>query len=285
MNSTEVYQAIHAHLLDQLSPQALLVLTFILMVLFIEVGFRIGRRPQTVQAKAQHSQVRAVMGAALGLTAFMLAFTFAMAQSHYETRVQAMLEETRMANDAFLQAEFMPAPDRLEARRLLQQYMDDRLAIHDLSRQGRMEELLPLVARAEELHGALWELAAQRARLDALDGVNSQLRDPFMQSVIGLMDMHAARLEASLMNRIPYVIWLTLYLTGALAMLIMGYQAGLVGKRSPFATVTLAFIFAAVMMLNIDLDRPFMSLFDIDDTVVQNTVERMDSMLAADEGY
>ena len=65
----------------------------------------------------------------------------------------------------------------------------------------------------------------------------------------------------------------------------MGYQAGLVGKRSPFATVSLAFIFAVVMMLITDLDRPFMSLFDISDEVVQNTVRRMDSLLAVDEGF
>lgn len=285
MNSTDVYQAIHSHVLDQFSPEVFFALVIVLMVLFIEIGFRIGRRPQVVLAKAQHSQVRAIMGAALGLTAFMLAFTFATAQSHHETRIQAMLEETRMANDAFLQAEFMPQPDRDEARRLLHRYMSDRLAIHDLARQGRMDEVLPLVERAEELHHALWELAAQRVRLDVREGETTQLRDPFMQSVIGLMDVHSMRMEAVMLNRIPYVIWATLYLTGALAMLIMGYQAGLVGKRSPFATVTLAFIFSAVMMLITDLDRPFTSLFDINDSVVQNTVERMDSFLAEDEEY
>jgi hypothetical protein len=88
-------------------------------------------------------------------------------------------------------------------------------------------------------------------------------------------------MEAVMLNRISYVIWATLYLTGALAMLITGYQAGLVGKRSPLATVTLAFIFASVMMLITDLDRPFMSLFDINDRVVENTVERMDALLSA----
>lgn len=283
MNSTEIDQAIHSHLLDQFSPEVLFALIIFLMVIFIEIGFRIGRRPQAIPAKAQHSQVRAIMGAALGLTAFMLAFTFATAQSHHETRVQGMLAENRMANDAFLQAEFLPEPDRGEARRLLHRYMSDRLAIHELSRQGRMEEVMPLILRAEEMHQTLWELAAQRIRQDLQNDETKQLRAPFTQSVIGLMDVHSSRLEAVMLNRISYVIWVALYLTGALAMLIMGYQAGLVGKRSPFATVTLAFIFAVVMMLITDLDRPFMSLFDINDRVVENTVQRMTSLLAADD--
>lgn len=281
MDNTEIYQAVHTHVLDGFSLEVLFVLIIVLMVLFIEIGFRIGSRPQVVRAKAQHSQVRAIMGAALGLTAFMLAFTFATAQSHYETRVRGMLEEAMMANDAFLQAEFMQQPGRNEARKLLRQYMGDRLAIHDLAKQGRIDEALPLVERAEVLHRALWELAVQQTRLAAQEGETGPLQTPFTQSVIGLMDVHALRMEAVMLNRISYVIWATLYLTGALAMLITGYQAGLVGKRSPLATFTLAFIFASVMMLITDLDRPFMSLFDINDRVVENTVERMDALLSA----
>lgn len=282
MNGAEVKLAIHSHVLDQLPLEALFVLIILLMVFAIEIGFQIGRWPQTVRAKAQHSQVRAIMGAALGLTAFMLAFAFATAQNHYETRVQAMLMETRMANDAFLQAEFLPEPDKSEARSLLRQYLVDRLAIHDLARQGRIEEVVPLIERTDKLHRALWELAAKLTRLDTGEGESPPARDPFMQPVIGLMDMHSARFEASMLNRINYVIWATLHFTGLLAMMITGYQAGLVGKRSPFATVGLALIFATVMMLITDLDRPFMSLFDIDDRVIENTLERMDSMMAPD---
>ena len=54
------------------------------MLLCIEIGYRISTRRGANHAKTQHSQVRAIMGASLGLTAFMLAFTFATAQSHYE---------------------------------------------------------------------------------------------------------------------------------------------------------------------------------------------------------
>jgi len=248
------------------------------MLLCIEVGFRIGGRPQALQAKAQQSQVRAIMGAALGLTAFMLAFTFAMAQSHYEARIQAMLEETRFANDAFMQAEFMPEPARTRSRSLLRAYLGDRLTIHDLAQEGRVAEMLPLIERAESLQRAMWELSVAQARQEADAGADRRLRAPFMQSVIGLMDVHAARIEATVLNRIPFVIWLTLYLTGGLSMIIMGYQAGLVGKRSPVATFTLALAFSAVLMLITDLDRPVMSLFDIDDRVVEQTVERMDAL-------
>ena len=90
-----------AHFLDRFTPEVLFLLGVALMLACIEIGFRLGLRGLANSAKAQHSQVRAIMGAALGLTAFMLAFTFATAQSHYEVRVQKMLEEVSLANDAF----------------------------------------------------------------------------------------------------------------------------------------------------------------------------------------
>ncbi len=276
-------ELINAHFLDRFSPGALFLLTIGLMWVFIELGFRIGARPQASRAKAQHSQVRAIMGAALGLTAFMLAFTFATAQTHYETRVQAMLEETRLANDAFLQAEFLPEPHRGEARDLLRRYMGDRLHLHQLSSEGQVREVAPLLERAEAQQQALWRLATEQARSESDPDASWRQRDPFTESVIGLMDMHSARMEAALLNRIPYVIWVILYLTGALSMLIMGYQAGLVGRRSPVATVSLAVAFAAVLMLITDLDRPVMTLFDIDNRVVVETVARMDRILAGQD--
>ena len=94
-----------SHALDGLSLGFLFLLTLLFLMTFIEIGFRLGRRVQSKPSKAQHSQVRAIMGATLGLLAFMLAFTFAAAQSHYEVRVAGKVEEARVARNAFLHAE------------------------------------------------------------------------------------------------------------------------------------------------------------------------------------
>lgn len=271
------------HFLDRFSPEMLFLLSIALMVLCIEIGFRVGNRGANRSAKAQHSQVRAIMGAALGLTAFMLAFTFATAQSHFEVRVQGMLEETRLANDAFMQADLMPEPYRSEARVLLRRYMGGRLAMAEASEAGGLERIMSLLDEATGLQYELWDLGVAQARAARTDGSLSQTRGQFLQSVIGLMDIQTARLEAAISNRIPSVIWYTLYLTGSLSMLIMGYQASLVGRRSPLATVTLAVAFSSVLMLITDLDRPVMRFFEIDNQVVVDLVKRMDEQLQAED--
>ena len=77
-------EALTQHFLDQFSLGLLFLLTVASMALFIEIGFRLGAIKQAKPVKAQTAQVRAIMGATLGLVAFMLAFTFATGQAHYE---------------------------------------------------------------------------------------------------------------------------------------------------------------------------------------------------------
>lgn len=270
-----------AHFFDQFSLPVLFVLTVLVQALFIEFGFRLGTRHRRALVKPQVSQVRAIMGAGLGLTAFMLAFTFATAQSHYEARVQAMVEEARLLRTAFLQAEFLSDEARAEARTVLREYAGDRLAIREALDQQRLEEAVRLAAKSAPLQARLWKTAVRERERAADSALPSRGKDSadFEASAIGLIDVHVQRLEASLMNRIPDVLWVTLYLTAALAMLVMGYQAGLVTRRSPYATVTLAVAFAAVLMLIMDLDRPVMTLFEIDNHAMVDVVDRMDEIL------
>ena len=100
-----------------------------------------------------------------------------------------------------------------------------------------------------------------------------------MASVVGLIDIHNLRLQGELANRISWVVWVNLYLTALLGMLVMGYQAGLIRRRSPVATVTLAIAFSAVMMLITDLDRPMNSMFKMSNQSLVILADNMDKML------
>ena len=82
-----------------------------------------------------------------------------------------------------------------------------------------------------------------------------------------------------MINRIPLTIWMTLYLMAILSMVIMGYQAGLTGKRSPVATITVAIAFSAVMILITDLDRPIMSFFEINNQLLVDLNDYMQADL------
>lgn len=269
------------HFLDQFSLVQLFLLTLVVMVLFIEIGFRLGMRKQSKAVKAQSSQVRSIMGAALGLLAFMLAFSFATGQSHYEVRTQYMVEEARLARNAYYQAEFLDEPHATQARQIIRKYISDRVLADQLAHEEKIAEIFELTERSEQMQVDLWRIAAANETLPDISASSGLGRDPFTELVSGLMDIHAQRLQAALMNRIPNVIWITLYLCAMLSMLVMGYQAGLVGRRSPVATVSLALAFSVIMMLITDLDRPLMSLFHMDNHIMVEVLQMMDAEQAS----
>jgi len=248
------------HFFDTISIELLFLLTVAFMLLMLEAGYRFGLRAQNQSAKAQTAQVRALMGATLGLLAFMLAFTFSNAQSHFEDRMQYQIDEAVVAKNAFMQAGLGEEPLRTRARELLLEFVDVRLELTDVIRQARANDVPPLLRRSEEIQLELWSL-----------GVN----DEFMTSVLSLMDIQTYRVQAALVNRLPVIIWLTLYFTAVMSMIVVGYQAGLSLKRSPVATYSLALAFAAVMMLIMDLDRPLQSLFELDVGVMQQLADFM----------
>lgn len=271
----------NAQWFDSYSIAGLFVVTVLIMITFIEIGFRLGAGVGGKAAKLQAAQVRAIMGAALGLAAFMLAFSFSISQSHFEGRVQSMVEEARLARNAFLQSEFLHEPYRGEARQILRQYVQDRIQIVALAREQKAEAIIALVEKSEQMQAKLWRLAVANQLKGLETGLTTPEREPFMGSVTGLIDIHAARLQAAVMNRISSVIWAALYLTLVMSMLIMGFQAGLTGRRSPVATYTLAVAFSVVMMLITDLDRPLMSLFKVDNQVMVRLLEQMESTSGA----
>jgi hypothetical protein len=264
-----------SHFIDLLPIWLLFTGTLLVMVLFIECGFRLGKSAQVKAKKAQTSQVRAIMAAALGLLAFMLAFTFSSGQSHFEAKVQNLAEEARIARNAFMQADLLLEPSRSEAKKLLKDYVKLRPGgevASDIPVEAQLAELLD---KAELIQRKLWLLAIENGRTEG-DEAFSNRDSPFMGSVLLLTDIHYTRLHSAVMNRIPLTIWATLYLMAALSMTIMGYQAGLTGSRSPVATITLAIAFSAVIILITDLDRPMMSLFDVNDQLLVDLYEYME---------
>jgi hypothetical protein len=255
---------------DSFSIPTLFGASLILMLLMLEIGFRLGRSRRDKKVKAQTAQVRALMGATLGLLAFMLAFTFASAQNHFEQRIQLQIDEAMLSKKAFMRADLATEPARSELRALLLEYSELRVNLKQMVRRGDSEQAAREVQRSEGIQLALWATAGDESMSPSSFGPEG-----IADMVLELMAMQSQRLHAALVNRIPFVIWITLYFTATMAMIVVGYQAGLTERRSPVATFSLALAFAAVMVLIMDLDRPLQSLFEIDISIWEQTVSFM----------
>jgi hypothetical protein len=186
-----------------------------------------------------------MVGTTLGLLAFMLAFTFGMAASRFDTRKQLVLDEANAIGTTYLRTAMLPE-ERDDIRALLRSYVDARL---EAVRSDRVAEA---ILRSEEIQGQVWS-AATRVGLQHPDSIVVGL---FVQSLNELIDIHAKRVTAGLRNRIPGAIWLALLTIATLSLGAMGYHIGLVGTTRSLAIIVVAVSFSAVIALIADLDRP-----------------------------
>lgn len=260
------------HPFDQVPLLAVFAIAFVSQVLFIEFGFRFGHFREGKPNKPQMAQVRAIMGASLGLLAFMLAFSFNTAQVHFEERAKAYMLEVSAIDSAYRSADLILHEERQEAKSLLTEFAELRLETARLARMDDMQGVVERIRESEHIHDQLWGLAENSMENEGA-GEDTGL---FAQAVLAMIDAHDMRLQASFFNRVSPIIWFTLYGMAVLSMAVTGYQAGLTGTRSSFATWTLALSFAFVMTLITDLDRPRTVLFKANQELMIELHSRME---------
>ena len=76
----------------------------------------------------KEAPIGGVAGAGLGLLAFILAFTFGIVSDRYDSRKELVREDAIAVRTAHKRAEFLPETERREARSLLREYLDRRIA-------------------------------------------------------------------------------------------------------------------------------------------------------------
>jgi len=231
--------------LDALPLWALFVFILAVVLLSVECGYRLGKYRRSRHEEEKEAPLGTMVGATLGLLAFILAFTFGLAAARFDTRRQVLLNEANAIGTTYLRAGMLP--DRAQQiRGLLRDYVGARL---EAVQSGKVAEG---VRRSEEIQQQVW----LEAETVGQKNPNSIVVGLFVQSLNQMIDVHAERLQAGLRSRIPAAIWVGLFAVAALSLSTMGYHAGLSGTRRSLAIVAVAVTFSVVIELIADLDRP-----------------------------
>lgn len=239
---------------DYIPVPLLFVVTVLLVMISLEAGYHLGHRSRRKSEDEKESPVGALAGSVLGLVAFMMAFTFGIVSDRYDARKALVRAEANSIGTTWLRADFLPQPDRERAKALLKEYVEDRLAFTDRIRTGEMkqEEIAAAMVRVGEIQGTLWEMAVANARLD----MNSDVAALYIDSLNGMIDLHAERVAVALHARVPVGIWAALVGLTVLGMVAIGYQMGIAGSKRSLVQPILAISFSLVIALIATLDRP-----------------------------
>ena len=216
-----------------------------MVLLSVECGYRLGRYRRSRQEQEKEAPVGTMVGATLGLLAFILAFTFGLAAARFDTRRQVLLDEANAIGTTYLRAGMLPERGD-QIRALLRDYVDVRL---DAVRSNNVAEG---IRRSENIQQQVWAEAETVGQKNS----NSIVVGLFVQSLNEMIDLHAKRLQAGVRSRIPGPIWVGLFAVAVLSLTAMGYLEGLSGTRRSLAIIAVAVAFSVVIELIADLDRP-----------------------------
>lgn len=225
--------------------------TVVMVLTSIWIGAVLGKRRRRQREQEDESSFSTIIGATLGLLAFMLAFTFGIAAERFQTRKQLLLNEVNAIGTTYLRAGLLLEPHRSEVRKLLREYVDIRANIaREAPRQRQLEKFKESVSRSEALQNQLWSHAVALAAADR----SSEIDALFISSLNEVIDFHNSRVTV-IQYHIPTLIWDVLFFITFLSMATVGYQAGLSGQGSVKMGIVLALSFSAVIFLIADLDR------------------------------
>src|SRR5258705_11157723 len=108
-------------LFDALPLWAIFPITVALALLSVELGYRFARYRQRKSDEEKEAAVCGMVGATLGLFAFMLAFTFGSASYRYQERRQIVLFEANSIGTTYLSYVMIPEPMRKGTKCILRE--------------------------------------------------------------------------------------------------------------------------------------------------------------------
>jgi len=224
-------------------PGALFFALILVLLVAVELGFRVGSRLRVNADPQHHEQIVAARDGIGVLLSLLLGFTLAMGLPRFDQRKQLVVDEADAIGTTALRAETLPEPLRTKELTLLRQYVDARV---EFSEKGVSQaEIQASLVRASKLQKELWGAAAAEAQVRP-----TPMTALFLQSLNESIDVSEKRTSAR-ENRIPGSAWFMLILMSVLTCLTVGYS---LQRRFWFVMLLTPLMIAIVLTLVADLD-------------------------------
>ncbi len=249
------------------SSVAIALALFVAIIIVNEMGFRVGRFHQDYDDAEVKALTGSVQASVLGLLALLLGFTFSMSMQRFDNRSMALIDEANAIGTAMLRVELLPDIYKAEAAEQLKHYIDLRIAIGqlDLTKQTQRQRYNDEIT---EVQKKLWSLAILATNEDPRPVTTGA----FVKSLNDVIDSQGKR-NALLQMHVPEVVLFLLFLVFISSGGILGYSAGLSGKRVFIPIVMISFLITLIVFIIIDLDRPKRGLIQVNQSVM-NTLQQ-----------
>jgi hypothetical protein len=234
---------------------------FLGMLLFLDIGRRIGARRRAQDPEGAGAGTGAVDGAVFALLGLLVAFTFSGAAARFDTRRALIVEEANAIGTAYLRLDVAPASAQPALRDLFRRYVDSRLETYRKFRKlSDLDAAKAELAQSAKLQADIWNQAVAAGRLEGAPPAAAMLLLPALNQMI---DITTTRTTAGQIHP-PMVIFLMLFGLALASALLAGY--GMAGGKSRDWLHMLAFaaVLALAIYVIIDIEYPRLGLIRVD---------------------
>jgi hypothetical protein len=232
-------------------------MTFALLSLACEAGFRAGGRRARRRANREHDRegVGTITAGMMGLLSFALGLTIGYAQDRAEARRGLVVSEANAIGTAWLRAKLVRSDEGTAIAALIEDLA--RVDLAYISAQSTEAEA-GLIAQRAALQDQIWGLAQTVARADPTSITTA------MVTALNEMFDSALAQRFAFDSRVPPTLSWMLLCGALLAIGAMGYQFGLIGARHPLLVALLLVMWTGALVLILDLNRPRLGLIRVD---------------------
>jgi hypothetical protein len=255
----------------QLPLWVVLFLFLILLLIPMEIGFRLGMRQKTlhpVLIRGARSDV--ALASIMALLGLMLAFTYSFSLSRADLRKVEVIKEVNAISTAFLRADLLSEPGRTEVRKLLFNYAKSRYVEPGTIRN--LSELEKVVNRSVEIQSKIWPAvkSALRQKSDMSDPEKALL----VSSINDVLDSHTSKM-AVIYDRLPTAVLALLVFIAGASLGLAGYNSGLTGSFSRWRMTAFALILASLMYIILDFDMMLRGFIQVDQRSLLLLIDEM----------
>ncbi len=254
-----------------IAAPALAVGLFLMMLLLLEVGRRVGQHRVKRDPGGARAGAGTVDGAVFGLLGLMLAFTFSGAASRFDARRQLVVEEANDIGTAWLRIDLLPNEAQPAMRTLFRRYLDSRLDTYRKASdvKGAMEEY----EHSTKLQNEIWAEAVAKSR----EAPSPQATMLLLPALNQMIDITTTRLMATRTHP-PVVIFVMLAVLALVGALLAGFAMAEAKGRNWVHMLAFAAILSTTVWITIDLEYPRLGLIRVDavDAVLVDLRKSMD---------
>lgn len=221
------------------------------------VALLIGGRFLHLKLQVDDEGVGAVEGALFGLLGLIMAFTFGMAGSRYDTKRTVITEEANTIGTAFLRIDLYPNDS---AKSILKghfkQYIEARIKNHQAGFNSLDQQLTK--DRSDSISQLIWNHVIQLAKVSENHLATMQM----IPAINDVFDIVTTR-ESALKARVPDSIMWLLFLMILACSFLIGFSLPVKKKVNLISIIGFVVLSLLVVFVILDLDRPARGLINL----------------------